>query len=747
MDLSGLNKEQQQAVKCTEGPLLILAGAGSGKTSTMTHRIAYLIEEKGVSPYSILAVTFTNKAAAEMRSRVEQLCGSVRGMWIMTFHAMCLRMLRADSDRIGFDRNFVIYDTTDQKTVVKNIIKEMNVRTDEYKVPYVLSVISDKKEKNVTAAEFAAEADQNNPRERTLSRIYTAYQRELTENDAMDFDDLLLYACRLLSSEPDVLEKYRGRFRYIMVDEYQDTNRLQYLIVRLLAKEHENICVVGDDDQCIYEWRGADIRNILDFEKDFPHAKVVKLEQNYRSNGNILKAAHSVIKNNRGRKSKKLWTEKPDGAKITYYRAPDDKQEAEYVADQVEKLSGEGREYSDVAILYRNNSQSRLFEQSFTARKIPYRVLSGLRYYDRKEIKDAMAYMRLVVNPKDELSFRRIINEPKRGIGPKTVEKLIAFANVKKMAPIDALREPDVLETLPPRSRESVKEMADAVALCRDENENLRVSDVYDNLLVRTGYLTALEAEQTVESEGRIENLMEFKSAIADYEASAESPTLAEFMETISLMSDIDNRDESENAVVLMTMHSAKGLEFPVVFMPGMEDGLFPGRRSFDSREGLEEERRLCYVGMTRAKEKLYLTGANVRTLYGTTDYTRESQFLREVDKSVIEGDDVYQSRKGSFGWDGGISGPGVRSGSFDGSSGAEYSGFRPYDALRQAKEATEKNASASAEVFAAGDKVYHKKFGEGLVIDAGGGTVTVAFGTVGVKKMAVGIAPLKKVE
>lgn len=745
MDLSNLNKEQREAVQCTEGPLLILAGAGSGKTSTMTHRIAYLIEEKGVSPYSILAVTFTNKAAAEMRSRVEELCGSVSGMWIMTFHAMCLRMLRADSDKIGFDRNFVIYDTTDQKTLVKNIIKEMNVRTDEYKVPYVLSVISDKKEKDITAAEFASAVDSSNPREKTLSRIYTAYQRDLTENNAMDFDDLLLYAYRLLAGEPEVLEKYRQRFRYIMVDEYQDTNRLQYKIVRLLAKEHRNICVVGDDDQCIYEWRGADIRNILDFENDFPHAKVVKLEQNYRSAGNILKAAHSVIKNNRGRKSKKLWTEKPDGDKITYFRAPDDKQEAEYIADQVEKLVGEGRSYQDIAILYRNNSQSRLFEQSFTARKIPYRVLSGLRYYDRKEIKDVMAYMRLVVNPKDELSFRRIINEPKRGIGPKTVEKLIVFSNVKGMAPIDAVREPDVLETLPAKSRECVKNMADAVALCRGENENLRVSDIYDNLLVRTGYLKSLEDENTVESEGRIENLMEFKSAIVDYETAAENPSLAEFMETLSLMSDIDNRDESEDAVVMMTMHSAKGLEFPVVFMPGMEDGLFPGRRSFDSDTGLEEERRLCYVGMTRAKEKLYLTGANVRTLYGSTDYTRESQFLREVDKSIIEGGDVYQNKTGAFGRDRGISGPGVRAGSYDGFSDSGYSGFRPYDALKRAKNATEKNASGSKEIFTAGDKVYHKKFGEGLVIDVSGSTVTVAFGSVGVKKMAVGIAPLKK--
>lgn len=863
MDFGNLNKQQIEAVKHIDGPLLILAGAGSGKTSTMTHRIAYLIE-RGVKPWSILAVTFTNKAAQEMRDRVEVLVGSTRGMWIMTFHALCLRMLREHAEKVGYPKDFVIYDTTDQKTIARNIIKELNLDPKQYKAAYILSVISDRKEQGITPRQFEEQSG-TDIKSRALVNAYYMYEKTLKDNGAMDFDDLLLNAVKLLKSDEAVLMDYQERFEYIMVDEYQDTNHIQYELVHLLARRHQNICVVGDDDQCIYQWRGADIRNILDFEKDFPKAKVIKLEQNYRSKANILTAAHSVIENNRSRKSKKLWTEAEAGEKITYYRAEDEKDEARFVAGEIELLmhkawedmgagtamQGAGsagsamrgdagaagsaaesdsankpvvmrRKYSDFAILYRTNAQSRQFEEALTRKDIPYRVLSGLRYYDRKEIKDIMAYMRLVVNPKDDLSLRRIINEPKRGIGEKTLDKIQALAAVRGESMFEALSSPEVIQNLPGKASIAVKEMVDAIQACRDEEDNLLVSDIYDQLLVRTGYLAALENENTVESEGRIENLMEFKTVVMDYEQEAamealrermesadaeplagididrsngaqawatgipsaepvSGPSLSGFMEKLSLMAEVDNHDENEDAVVLMTMHSSKGLEFPVVFLPGMEDGLFPGHRSMDSPEGLEEERRLCYVGMTRAKERLFLTGAAMRTMYGRTDYTRESQFLRELDKRVMTGDAIFE-RRTDFGM-GRVAGPGVYTGSVDGAASASMSGYKPYDAMRsgrdysasggfgtgrdygaaggfgtgkvydvlkQAREATKKSvrdaAGSASESYQAGDQVVHKKFGIGTVVASTGSSVTVDFGgDVGEKKLAKGMAPIKK--
>ena len=737
MILDRLNDKQREAAMQLEGPLLILAGAGSGKTSTMTSRIAYMIEQ-GIDPYHILAVTFTNKAAGEMRSRVEELCGRTDGMWIMTFHAMCLRILRYHCELIGYDHNFVIYDGTDQKTIVKNILKEQNVNDKEFGVPYLLSIISSYKEKAVSADQYR-EMVESNFKTKTIYNVFKAYETQLLKNNAMDFDDLLLNTVKLFEADEATLLKYQRRFRYIMVDEYQDTNHIQYKLIKMLAEAHHNLCVVGDDDQCIYQWRGADIRNILDFEKDFPEAKVIKLEQNYRSVGNILAAAHSVIENNRGRKGKKLWTTREDGDKIKYYRADTEKDEARFVAQEIDLLKGRDRKYSDFAILYRTNAQSRHFEEALTQRDIPYRVLSGLRYYDRKEIKDVMAYMRLVVNPYDDLSFRRVVNEPKRGMGDKSVEKIQAFAQIRGESMLQALSDEEVLSTLPSKAYAGVKAMVECINLCRQERENLRVSDIYDNLLVKTGYMKALESANTIEAEGRIENLMEFKSVIYDYEEEAENPTIEEFMEKITLMAEVDNHDEDQNAVVLMTMHSAKGLEFPVVFLPGMEDGLFPGHKAFDSPTGMEEERRLCYVGMTRAKETLILTSAAVRTLYGRTDYTRESQFLREVDKRLLEGDAVYVRKSRD-------SGLGVSTGSFDGFAKKESP--KPYDALRYAKAATKANAGAAAggESIAAGDRVRHAKFGEGLVIDADDRTLVVIFDTAGQKKMAKGIAPLKKI-
>ena len=743
MDFGVLNDKQIEAVKHTEGPLLILAGAGSGKTATMTHRIAYLVEQ-GVSPYSILAVTFTNKAANEMRERVENLVSTTNGMWIMTFHAMCLRILKQNAEIIGYDSNFVIYDTTDQKTIIRNAIKEMNLDPKLFKVAYVLAVISDKKNQGISPTDFEYEAA-GDPRQRALANLYHMYERKLKDNDAMDFDDLLLNTVRLFNKDEAVLRNYQNRFRYIMVDEYQDTNRVQYELMHMLAEAHQNICVVGDDDQCIYEWRGADIRNILDFEKDFPKAKVIKLEQNYRSKGNILDAAHSVIENNTSRKKKKLWTDKEKGEKITYYRAEDERDEASFVANEIKILMDgpQGWSYKDFAVLYRTNVQSRQFEEAFSRFDIPYRVLSGVRYYDRKEIKDIMSYMRLVVNPKDELSFRRVINEPKRGMGEKTVDKLSALAGVQGRSMLEALEDSYVIASLPSKAQQSVGEMVDVIRLCREEKENLRITDIYDQLLVRTGYLAALEAENTIEAEGRIENLMEFKTVIQDYEAEDQDPSIEGFMEKLALMSDVDNHDENEDAVVLMTMHSAKGLEFPVVFMPGMEDGLFPGHRSFDSEEGMEEERRLCYVGMTRAEERLFLLGAAIRTLYGRSEYTRESQFLREVDDRLLTGDSIFK-RRDDFGR-GRVPGPGVSTGSPDGAASESLAGFRPYDALKKAREATKKAAESGDKDFNVGDKVVHAKFGEGIVTATTQSTVTVNFGSEGEKKLAKGIAPIKK--
>lgn len=734
MSFSNLNEKQQEAVNKLDGPILILAGAGSGKTSTMTHRIAHMVES-GIDPYRILAVTFTNKAANEMRERVEGLIGSTGGMWIMTFHAMCLRILHMNADRIGYNSNFVIYDTSDQKTLVKKIEKELGISDKEYKPQMLLSVISRCKEKAMGPEEYR-EVSSESARSKAVYMVYSEYDKRLKENNAMDFDDLLLNCMKLFEADEEVLVKYQQRFRYIMVDEYQDTNHIQYRLVSMLAEEHHNICVVGDDDQCIYQWRGADIRNILDFEKDFPEAQVIRLEQNYRSVGNILAAAHSVIRNNRSRKRKELWTTKEDGEKIRYSRLESDKEEASYIARQIGWLARDGREYSDFAILYRTNAQSRLFEEALSMQGIPYQVLSGMRYYDRKEIKDVMAYMRLVVNPADDLSLLRVINEPKRGVGAKTQDKIAAFARVRQQSMFEALSDPDgeVLETLPGKAFDKVKEMVECITLCRQERENLDVSDIFDELLVKTGYLKSLENDKTLESESRIENLMEFKSVIADYEKSTENSSIDEFMAQLALAAEVDNYDDGQASCTMMTMHSAKGLEFPVVFMPGMEDGLFPGSRAFDDPASMEEERRLCYVGMTRAEELLFLTSAELRMRYGRTDYTRESQFLKEIDSTLMTGDAVYQPRKGTS--------LGVPTGSRDGYAQKPY---KPFDAMKYARMDTHKKSQGASVDLAQGDRVFHKKFGEGLVIESAGSIVTVAFDSVGIKKLARDVAPLEK--
>ena len=741
--LSTLNPQQYEAATTIEGPLLILAGAGSGKTGTMTHRIAYMIKDAGISPYSILAVTFTNKAATEMRERVEALVGPAPGMWIQTFHSACLRMLRMDADRIGYDRNFVVYDPVDQKTLVKQIVKELEFDEKQFAPAYVLSEISKAKEDNITAPEYARKYGQIE-RYKPLVTLYDRYDKALKKNNAMDFDDLILNAVRLFERDEETLLKYQKRFRYVMVDEYQDTNMLQYRLIRLLAENHRNICVVGDDDQCIYAWRGADIRNILEFEKDFPGAKVIKLEQNYRSTGNIIDAAHSVISRNRGRKDKKLWTKAAAGEKIEYYRASDDREEARWTAEKIRSLMRKNPDltYSDFAVLYRTNVQSRRFEESLSGRDIPYQVLSGLRYYDRKEIKDMMAYMRLILNPADDVALLRILNEPKRGIGAKTEEKLRAAAMASGRSLLQTLSDPEVQASLSARSEEAVRSLTGMMASLSIEQERMSVEEVYDTLLNHSGYLKALQDQESVEADSRIENLLEFKSVIAEKQkecdALQETLTLEKFMEGLALLSDVDNHRSDQDAVVLMTLHSAKGLEFPVVFMPGMELGIFPSYRTLDRGEGLEEERRLCYVGMTRARKRLFLSSAEMRMLYGKTDFTAESPFLKEIDPKFLTGDALYTKK-----------GQGVEFGRYDVKrpySGSSYvSPIAQANALRQEAQSRKKETLAGVKL-APGDAVEHTKFGRGTVIEDAGNTVTVYFDTVGVKKMAKDLAPLKKI-
>lgn len=743
MNLDHLNPEQRKAATHVDGPLLILAGAGSGKTATMTHRIAYLIEQ-GVSPYQILAVTFTNKAAGEMRERVEKLVGRCPGMWIMTFHAMSLRILREHCERIGYQHNFVVYDTIDQKTLIKTIMKEQNIDAKLYPQAYLSAAISKQKEHDVSPREYL-ETEADNFRSKVIGSVYRAYQEQLKRNNAMDFDDLLVNALHVLRDNPDILADYQHRFRYILVDEYQDTNHIQYEIIRLLAKARQNLCVVGDDDQCIYQWRGADISNILNFEKDFPQVRVIKLEQNYRSYGNILAAAHSVIRNNRGRKAKKLWTDKEAGDKIVYRRCDSDKEEAYYIAQEIDLLKNGQRTYDDFAILYRTNAQSRLFEDALKRRGIPYQILSGFSFYERKETKDMICYMRLVVNPADDLALKRVINEPKRGIGAVTLGKLEALARVHGLSLLDILSQDEISYSLPAKAQKAVGEMVRIIRLCAQEKENLRVSDIYDQLLVKSGYLKALEAENTQEAASRIENLLDFKSFIYDYEKEKEDTdekaTLEEFLEKVATNGDADKLEEGTGKVTLMTMHSAKGLEFPIVFLPGMEDGLFPGHRALDNENGMEEERRLCYVGMTRAREKLFLTGASYRVLYGHGEYTRESTFLRELDKSLLDeaGDTVFTAgrRTNNF--------LGVDTGSPDGFSEPAFRPYPAYDPLKYARQAVRENTRSAGRSFTAGERVRHGKFGEGMVLEVDDKTVTVIFDSVGRKKLAKDIAPIEK--
>ncbi len=636
--LEGLNPEQKAAVENTEGPMLILAGAGSGKTKVLTSRIAYLID-KGVAPYKILAITFTNKAAKEMRSRVDGMIGDyAKDVWLYTFHAFCSRFLRREIEHLGiYKNNFAIYDTADSKNVIKSALKDLNLDEKRYPVNNVLSVISNAKNNLQDAETFEKLA--GDFYEQKIADVYKIYEQRLILNNALDFDDLLIVSIKLLQSNEEVRTKYQEKFKYVLVDEYQDTNHAQYVLTRLLVAGHNNICVVGDADQSIYGWRGADIRNILDFEKDYPNAKLLKLEQNYRSTGTILDAANAVIDNNTGRKPKKLWTENPNGSKLTYYRASDERDEARFVIEKAQELlRKEDMSYGDMAVLYRTNTQSRVFEEMLIKSGIAYSMVGGTKFYERKEIKDVIAYLRVLYNPSDSLSLLRVINVPRRGIGDATLAKIINYANANGKTLFEAITNPEEITGIAPRFIEKLEKLGELLFTLINEVDQVPIENLVEDVMNKTGYLEELQEEKTPQAQSRIDNLQELISVAQDFLKDEESEkTLANFLEHVALVSDIDDAVLDEDKMTLMTLHAAKGLEFPVVFLAGMEEGLFPHARTLMDEEELEEERRICYVGVTRAEQYLFLTSARMRTIYGRTASCLQSRFLDEIPRNLIE--------------------------------------------------------------------------------------------------------------
>ncbi|KEI77221.1 ATP-dependent DNA helicase PcrA [Clostridium botulinum A2 117] len=637
MDLKNkLNKEQYEAAITIDGPLLILAGAGSGKTRVLTYRIAHMIENLNIYPSKILAITFTNKAAGEMKERIKALVGDVvEGMWVSTFHSSCVRILRREIDKLGYDKNFTIYDTYDQKTLVKQCMEELNINDKEITDREIINTIGNQKDNLISPKEFKKISNGNYRKDR-IADAYILYQKKLKTNNALDFDDLIYKTVELFKTNKDVLEFYQRKFKYIMVDEYQDTNKSQYELVKLLALVHRNMCVVGDDDQCIYEWRGADISNILNFEKDYKEAKVIKLEQNYRSKGNILNAANEVIKNNSQRKNKVLRTENENGNKIKVFRAYSDIDEAKFAASEIKKIIKDSeRSFNDFAVLYRTNAQSRIFEDVFMKRDIPYRLIGGLKFYDRKEIKDLMAYLKLINNPLDDISLRRIINVPKRSIGDATVKKVQEFANEMDECMYSVLLDADQILTLSQRSITSIKKFVSIMNSFIRKKDDISVSALIKEILEETGYLKELKNSKNPDDVSRVENLKELVSAAADFERESEDKSLGAFLEKVALVTDIDNYDENSDSVAMMTVHSAKGLEFPVVFMVGMENGIFPGTQSLSDPKEMEESRRLCYVAITRAKEQLYITSAEIRKVFGRTVAYALSDFVSEISKDL----------------------------------------------------------------------------------------------------------------
>lgn len=643
--LDKLNERQKEAVLATEGPVLVLAGAGSGKTTVLVNRIAYMISEKHIRPWNILAITFTNKAAREMKDRIERLLGdTAKDMWIGTFHSVCVRILRSCIDLLGYSRDFVIYDTADTKTVMKECLRELDIDEKSFPVRNVLSIISNAKNDLMDAATFE-NVYKSDYRMSIIAKIYYRYQTKLRKNNAVDFDDIILNTVKILSENPDVLSKYQDKFQYILVDEYQDTNNSQYLLINLLAQANRNLCVVGDDDQSIYKFRGANIGNILNFEDDYSDVQKITLDQNYRSTQNILDAANSVISNNKGRMGKSLWTSNGDGNKVFVYTGTNEYDEARYIARQIKKHFDEQGSFSDCAILYRTNAQSRVIEEMLMRESVPYKVLSGLRFYDRKEIKDIIAYLRVVYNPNDDVSLARIINEPKRKIGNATLEKARNIAREKETSLYDVISHADDY----PEFKTAIKKLlsfSEIIQSLIKLKDTVTIEDLTGRILNDTGYMPALVMEDTTESKTRIENLGEFISVITEFEKNEETGnTLGEFLENISLVSDIDGYDENEDSAVLMTIHSAKGLEFPIVFLSGLEEGLFPGMRSMESDDDIEEERRLCYVAITRAKEQLYITKTISRTIHGKTMPTTASRFFREIPVEYLEDKTTLQPK------------------------------------------------------------------------------------------------------
>lgn len=732
--LSGLNREQREAVLHTEGPLLILAGAGSGKTRVLTHRVAYLIKEKQVNPWNIMAITFTNKAAQEMRDRVDKIVGlGSESVWVSTFHSSCVRILRRFIDRIGYENNFSIYDSDDQKTLMKEICKKLNIDTKLYKEKMFLGAISHAKDELISPEQFREMAG-GDFKQRKIAEVYTEYQNQLQKNNALDFDDLITKTVELFRLHPDVLMNYQERFRYIMVDEYQDTNTAQFKFISLLASAYENLCVVGDDDQSIYRFRGANIGNILNFEQDFPNARVIKLEQNYRSTQNILNCANEVIKNNYGRKDKTLWTDNPIGELIHFQQFQNGYEEAEFIAGDIRKGIREGSfTYSDCAVLYRTNAQSRLFEEKFMMANIPYKIVGGVNFYSRKEIKDALAYLKTIDNGKDDVAVRRIINVPKRGIGLTSIDKVQVFADNNDMSFYEAATISDHVPGLG-RGAAKVAAFTEFIERMRALLETESLSTLFRRIMDETGYIRDLELEETEEAKARIENIDELYAKLVSYQEEHVHPTLSGFLEEVALIADVDTVNDDENRVLLMTLHSAKGLEFPYVYLAGMEDGLFPSFMTItaDSPDELEEERRLCYVGITRAMKKLTLTCAQMRMLRGETQYCKTSRFVREIPRELIKMERIFAEKET----------PKVPMSS---SYQQMKEAFRT-KAFVPKQFAVTRSASLNYET---GDTVRHIKFGVGIVtnITEGGRDyeVTVDFEKVGTKKMFASFAKLQK--
>ncbi|WP_375710028.1 DNA helicase PcrA [Limosilactobacillus fermentum] len=749
--LEGMNDKQSEAVLTTEGPLLVMAGAGSGKTRVLTHRIAYLIEERHVLPWHILAITFTNKAAREMKERVAKLLGEAgNDVWVSTFHALCVRILRRDIEQLGYNRAFTIADTSEQRTLIKRICEEQNIDTKKFEPRQLLSAISNAKNAMEDPATFAK--NHQRPFDRMVARVYEAYQKELERNQTLDFDDLIMKTIELFKKAPETLTYYQDKFHYIHVDEYQDTNDAQYELVHMLAEKYENICVVGDADQSIYGWRGANMNNILNFEHDYPNAHSVMLEQNYRSTQTILKAANEVIANNLERKDKNLWTENGAGEKISYYRAQNEHDEAQFIVKKIqEERAKHNYQYQDFAILYRTNAQSRVIEETFLKSTVPYTMVGGHRFYDRMEIRDLLAYLTLIVNPLDSMSFERVVNTPKRGIGMTSVERLREFAQESNLPLLAAAQNVQNANAISARTRNKIEEFGQLIAALQDEAKVLSITDLTDQVLERTGYLAELQKDKTLQGQTRRENLEEFKSVTAEYDRQHEDDEgmdhlqkLTDFLAGLALVSDQDDVDEAEPAVTLMTLHAAKGLEFPVIFLIGMEEGVFPLSRAMTDNKELEEERRLAYVGITRAKKKLYITNAFSRMLYGHIQRNRPSEFVEEITPELMQSENQNQGERSLSGRIAGGS-----SYAFKAATATTYR--RPSDAGKRVAPKTNTGTGAEKKSWNTGDKVNHKKWGQGTVVSVNGTgenmELDIAFPQQGVKRLLASFAPITKVE